>query len=77
MAEEFFVVLIAPAERDIVIGVFAGASVPIGAHLRQRLRIHLVVFFEMANSGIQHLFHAQEFGAKQIAMIVNTAICCA
>ncbi len=36
-SEKLFVVLFAAAEGDVVIGVFAGASVPIGAHLRQGL----------------------------------------
>ena len=50
--EELLVVLIVPAERDIVVGVFARALIPIGAHAFEYLGIFHVeaVFFNVAES---------------------------
>ncbi len=44
--KELFVVLFAPPEGDVIVGVFAGALVPIGAHALQYFGvIHLALLF--------------------------------
>ena len=57
--EKLFLVLLAAAEGDVVVGVFAGARVPVGAHPRQGLGVHLeVVFGEIRNEYLRGVHHA-------------------